>query len=120
PDVTRRDLIGKRVPVLWRTVPDDVRDEDLRAVESDTDEELIEQLTGRADERTALLIFVEAGSLAEEEDAALAAPLPRHSLLRRLPEGTGPACAYLISQLEQGVGHSQAIIGLPRANVVIA
>src|SRR6266511_482547 len=110
PPVARRDLERQRVAVVRRPVPHDVRDEDLRAVEADDGEELVEEVPGRAHEGAALLVLVEAGRLAEEEDPALGAPLARYGPLRGPPEGAGPALAHLTGDGGERFGHSPVII----------
>src|SRR3954449_2867097 len=60
------DLLGQRVPVAGRPAADDVGDEDLRALDPDLQEQLIQELPGASDERQALLILLSSGGLANE------------------------------------------------------
>src|SRR5204862_5074286 len=59
----RLDLLGLRITVAGWTAFEDVRDVDVGARQPDRCQELIEQLAGRADERDALLVLVEARGL---------------------------------------------------------
>src|SRR5437763_2694208 len=58
PHVVSRDLVRKWIAVLRRTVAHDVGDEHLGTIETDPREELVEQLSRRADERAALHVLV--------------------------------------------------------------
>src|SRR3989442_985685 len=71
PYVACRDLLGQRVTVLRWPVADDVGDEDLAPIEADAGQELVEVLSGSADEWLSLEVLVVAGSLAQEEDPGL-------------------------------------------------
>src|SRR4051812_36355288 len=71
----RRDLVRHGVAVAGRAVLDDVRDEDVLAFEPGLAEHLVQQVAGRADERSALGVFVEAGALADEQHVGLRVPL---------------------------------------------
>src|SRR3982751_224614 len=53
------DLVGLRVAVPGRAALDHVGDVDVLAGETDSGEELVEELPGLADERIALLVLVE-------------------------------------------------------------
>ena len=117
PDIARADLVGKRVAVLRRAMANDVGDEDLAAVEADPREQLVQQLAGRADERTALHILVVSGRLAKEEHPRLATPLARDSLARTAVEGAGHARAYLGGQPTERVVHPSVIIARHHAFV---
>src|SRR5687768_6480055 len=52
PHVARGDLVRERVAILGRAVAHHVRDEDLRAVEPDPRQQLIEELARGTDERS--------------------------------------------------------------------
>ena len=81
------DLVGFRVAVVrWATF-DDVGDEDLLPAHADGAEQAFEKLTGGANERPALLVFVEAGGFADEQQGAIGVALTgygvRASLVQR-------------------------------------
>ena len=60
------DLFGQRIAVAGRAAFKNVDDIDVVTRQPDAGEQLVEQLARRADERDALLVLVEAGSLADE------------------------------------------------------
>src|SRR6267143_60083 len=103
PHIACGHLVGQRIAVLGWPVPDDVGDEDLRAIEPDAGEELVEELPGGADEGTALHVLVVARCLAEEEDARFAASLTVDGRPRAAVEGTGGAGADLRGQRPERV-----------------
>src|SRR5687767_13088920 len=111
PDIAGGDLVRERIAVLGRPVPDDVRDEDLVAVEPDPGQKLVEELASGADERFALDVLVVARRLAEEEDPGLGAAVARHRLAGPLVERTTGAGADLGRESLESVGHA-AIIGV--------
>src|ERR1700687_4813547 len=123
PDIARGDLVGKRVAVLGRPVADDVGDEDLRPVEADALEQLVEELPGRAHEGPALHVLVVPRRLAEEEDPRVAAALSGHRLARAPVERARGAGLDLGSQRLEGffvhpfgiMGRHQTFVGAFRA-----
>src|SRR5207342_3949349 len=68
------DLVGHGVAVSGRAALDHVRDVYVLAGHADPTEELVEELPGLADERVALLVFVEAGRLADEHQLGFGVP----------------------------------------------
>src|SRR4051812_4512753 len=82
-------------------VLDDVGDVDLRAVDPSLLEGAVEQLAGRADERTALEILLVAGLLPDEDDVRVRGPLAEHGLRAGLPERASLATRGGLPQLLQ-------------------
>ena len=75
-------------------------------------EELVQELSRRANERPALDVLVVARRLPEEEHAGLAAPLARHGLARAAVQRAGRAGADLGRDGFEGIDHA-TIIGPP-------
>jgi hypothetical protein len=80
------DLVGKRIPVAGWPALDDVDDGDLAAVGAYLREQLVEELAGGSDERFPLLVLVEAGALADEEDLGVQVSGRPHDLRASLGE----------------------------------
>src|SRR4051812_17015306 len=55
---TGRDLLRERVPVTWRTMLEDIRNEDVLPREPDGADDLGEQLAGGSHEGFSLLVLV--------------------------------------------------------------
>ena len=95
--VAGADLAGFRVAVVGRAALNDVGNEDLLPAHADGPEQAFEKLTGGADERPALLIFVEAGGFADEQQGAIGVALTgygvRASLVQRAFFARGDLCA---------------------------
>ena len=68
--LARRDFVRLRIAVARRPALDHVRDVDVAALEADRLDDLRQQLTGAADERLALQVFVRAGRFADEHQLA--------------------------------------------------
>src|SRR5205085_8335120 len=64
----RFDFVSLWIAVVRWPVLHDVRDEHLLAVEPDRSQQLVEELSGGADKRPALLVLVELGPFADEHD----------------------------------------------------
>src|SRR5437762_7290998 len=105
PHVARGHLLRQRVTVLRRTMPYDVGDEDLAAVETDARQQLIEQLARRADERSALDVLVVPRRLAQDEDPGFRAALARNGLTCAAVQRARRAGADLAGQRDQGLFH---------------
>ncbi len=88
---TGADLLRQRVAVAWRSALDDVADEDVRALEADASQELLEELPGGTDERPALLILVIAGRLSDEHDLGIHGSFAGNCFRPLSAEGTGVA-----------------------------
>src|SRR6185437_12444534 len=69
------NLVGQGVAVLRWAVLDDIGDEDGAAIQADGAEQLVEELSRRANKRTSLSVFVVAGRLANEEYLGVGAAL---------------------------------------------
>ena len=69
--LARLDLVLLRVAVAGWAALEDVRDVDVLAPELDSGEQPLEQLPRLADEGDALLVLVEAGSLADEHQVGV-------------------------------------------------
>ncbi len=80
--------IAARLPF---EVLDHVRHIDLRAVDARFGKSLVEQRSGRADERAAFDVFRVAGLLADEHHRRALFPFAEDGLRSGLPEMTGPA-----------------------------
>ena len=73
-------LLGQRVAVPRRAALERVRDVDVRTSQPDAGEQLVEELPGLADERDALLVFVETGRLAHEHQIRVRVAVAEHDL----------------------------------------
>src|SRR5579875_1969133 len=73
------DLFRQRVAVIGGTAFDHVGDKDIRPFQVNAAEQLIEELTGRTDEGTPLLIFMEARPLTDKQDTRVWIPFTGNS-----------------------------------------
>ena len=74
------DLVGQWIAVSRRAAFENVDDIDVVTRKPDVGEQLVEQLACRADERDALLVLVEAGSLADEHQIGVRVARAEHDL----------------------------------------
>src|SRR5206468_644009 len=65
---TRRHFVRSRFAISGRATFNDVQDKDLLALQSHPRDHLVQQITGAADERAALEVFVFAGAFADEHN----------------------------------------------------
>src|SRR3990170_3251379 len=65
------DLPGERVAVVWRAALDDVGDEHLVAAQADGGDQFVQEAAGGPDEGAGLLVLVEAGRLAHEQNVSV-------------------------------------------------
>ena len=78
--VTGANLVWQWIAIVgWPTL-DDIRNEHARTGEADRFEKLVQKLTGLANERAALLVFVVTGSLANEQDVGMRRPFAWNGL----------------------------------------
>ena len=85
-------LVLLRIAVLRRTAFDDVGDVDVfAAVEVDGVQQLVEELTGSADEGLALYILLLAGTFADEHDASLGIADAENNVFALFAQATGCA-----------------------------
>src|SRR5437773_9504556 len=75
------DFVLLGVPVLWRTTLDHIRNVDVIAREADRLDDFREELTGAADERDALDVFVMARRLADKHEVGRRIAHSEHDLL---------------------------------------
>jgi hypothetical protein len=94
-------LLWQRVAVIRRAVLDDVGDEDRLAIQSNCRQQLVEELSRRANERTSLLVLAIARRLADEHYLGVGAALARHRILRANVQVTLHAIACLGGDLRQ-------------------
>src|SRR3954469_13317548 len=80
------DLVGLRVAVARRPRLNDVRDEDVGALQARLFEEAVEQLARATDERPARLVLLRPRRLADEHDRRGRAALARHEVRRLLAD----------------------------------
>jgi hypothetical protein len=80
------DLLRQRIAVSGWAALDQVRDPYIRAGYTGLFEQFIEELSRRAHERPALLIFVKARSFANEHDLGMRGSFARDGLLTRTME----------------------------------
>src|SRR5207237_5999162 len=99
PPLAALDLIGVRTLVkpplaalLELEVLDRVGDEGVAARDAGVGQRLIENPSGWADERLARQILLVARLLADQHQAGMYAPLPRHGLGRKFVERTARTC----------------------------
>src|SRR5687767_1458200 len=97
--LARRDLLGLRVPVAGRPAFEDVRDEDVRAREADSAEQLVEELPRLPDEGDALLILVKTGRLPDEHEVRIRAARAEDNLCPALRQCTARARRRLLGVL---------------------
>ena len=111
-DVPIPDLLRVRVAVARRAAFDNICDPHICAGHASLFEQLIEELSGRADEGSSLLIFTRTRSLADEHDFGAQRPLAGHSLGSRFRKlAQGPRLALLVEFLVIGVfGHGNLSI----------
>ena len=84
--LARLDLVRLRIAVAGRPAFQDIRHEHVVARDPDPGQELVEQLPRLADERDALLVLVEAGSLADEHQVGVRVARAEHDLRPSLRE----------------------------------
>jgi hypothetical protein len=85
------DLLRSRVAVARRAMLEDVRHEDVAAIEPDLGEQLVEQLPGASHERDPLLVLVEARRLADEHQVGIGVPVPEHQIGGAIRQRAGAA-----------------------------
>ena len=102
--LARLDLVRLRVAVPGRAALQDVRDEDVAALQSDPGEQLVEQLARLADERQSLLVLVEAGRLADEHQLGVRVAGAEHHLRPSLREAATRATG-------DGLGKGREVVG---------
>ena len=111
------DLAGFRVAVVRRAALDDVGNEDLLPAHADGAEQAFEELTGGANERPALLVFVEAGGFADEQQGAVGVALTgygvRAALVQRAFFARGNLCADGFKLLDACLPWSCVHLGSP-------
>ena len=95
-----------RVTVVRRAALDDVGDVDLRSVEIDHFEHIIEQLAGRPDKRQPLQVFLFAGAFADEHDARILGAVTEYEVMPRLTETAAPALRALLLEFFPGFVHA--------------
>ena len=105
----RGDLLGLGVAVPGRAALEHVHDGHVVTGEVDAGEELVEELTGGADERDALLVLVEARGLAHEHHVGVGRARPEHDLRARRRERAACAARDRVAQRgELGCGSLSA------------
>jgi hypothetical protein len=93
------DLDRMRVAVAGRPAAQHVGDEDLVAGQPDLAQQRVEQLSGLADERQALLVLVAPGRLADEHQVGVRVARAEDDRVARLRElGTARAAARLVEE----------------------
>src|SRR5919108_3063776 len=83
------DLVGPRVAIARRPGLDDVRDEDVAALEAGLGEQAVEEPAGAADERPPGRVLAGAGRLAHEHDVGGRAALAGDKVRRPLADLEG-------------------------------
>jgi hypothetical protein len=68
------------VAIARRAALEDIADEHIRTRQAHSGDDLVEQLSGPADERAALAVFVFAGGFADERDPGTGVALARHGM----------------------------------------
>ena len=91
---------------MRRAALDDVGDVDLRPVEIDHFEHIIEQLAGRPDKRQPLQVFLFAGAFADEHDARILGAVTEYEVMPRLTETAAPALRALLLEFFPGFVHA--------------
>ena len=103
------DLVRLRVAVAGRAAFEDVRHKDVVPGNPDSGEQPVEQLPGLADEGDALLVLVEAGSLADEHQVGARVPGAEDHLRPALSEpaarATGSRYCIFLKRLRRRDGH---------------
>lgn len=84
-------FLWEGVPVPWRTAFYYVGYVDFFSCQIDGSEQLFQELAGGADEGSALLVFVEAGTLADEHDSRAFGAFSGHDVSAALAKTTGSA-----------------------------
>jgi hypothetical protein len=100
------DLGRLRIAVARRPALEYVGDEALLPRESDLREQLVEEAASAADERLALTILVEAGSLAHEHQVGVGVPGPEDDLRARCGERALLAVLELLPKGHQPIATS--------------
>ena len=95
-----------RVAVVRRAAFDNVGDIDLRPVEIDHFEHIVEQFAGRADKRLALQVFLFAGAFADEHDACVLGTVAEYEMVPRLTKAAAPALRTLLLEFCPGFVHA--------------
>jgi hypothetical protein len=95
------DLVGERVTIPGRATHQYVGDEDLAPPESDLGQVLVEQLSGRTDEREALLVLVVARGLPHEHQVGVGVPRSEHEVRAGGLERAVVAAAKALVELDQ-------------------
>jgi hypothetical protein len=99
--LARIDLVGLRVAVPRRPRLEHVGDEDVVAREPDLLQELVEELSGAADEREALLVLVHPGRLTDEHEVGVGIARAEDDLGPRLRQRAARADRGLLEQLNE-------------------
>jgi hypothetical protein len=88
---------------LWLPleVLDDIGDVDLRAVDSGLYERLVEELSGRSDERPAFEVLAISGLLADEDDVCVGGSVAEDGLRAGFPKRAGFAAGGRLAQILQ-------------------
>ena len=107
------DSFPRPVPELNRSVVSkafqSVRDIDVCTGHPDSREQPVEELPRLADERNALLVLVEPGSLAHEHEVGVRVTDPVHDLRAGLREPAARASRCLVPQETQRVTHGRGV-----------
>ncbi len=91
-------FLGKRVPVLGGSALDDVRYVYFISFQIDCCKQLIEKLASGADERSAMLVFVESRAFTDKHDSRAFGSLTRDDVGAALAETTGHALLNPVMQ----------------------
>src|SRR4029079_4514847 len=84
-------LVRQRVAVARRTALQRVRDVDVGTRQADSGEQLVQEFARLADERDALLVFVEGRRLPDEHQVGVRVAVPEDDLRPGLAEGAARA-----------------------------
>src|SRR5450759_559619 len=104
----RLGFVGHRVAVHGRAALENVGDVHVRPAQPDPRKKSVEQLAGRAHERLALAVFVEARSLTDDQDVGRTRTDPRHRL------GASGMQSAVRARADRGVELSQLLDGVKR------
>src|SRR5690606_11993121 len=115
---TGLDLVGPGVPVPRRPALEDVADEDLAPRAPDREEEQVQELSGRPDERPPGPVLLAAGRLAHNDEIGRGVPFPEdHVLPSFVQRARGAPGDLLREDAECVAGGSGPYGGAPNGSV---
>ena len=104
------ELVRLRIAVVGRSALDDVGDIDLLPRQIDRLQQLIQKLASGAHKGQALLVFVKAGGLADEQDLGLGRPAAGHRMGASAGQPARLAGAHLCAERLQIVHAGTSLV----------